>query len=369
MKRFTLIFVLIFTLVISSLTAMAQVETPSAASTRDIVDMRGRTITVPSEVSRIIALDAGALRLVTYLGASDRIIAVEDDGHGREKSDYEFFSLATYRIAYPELRDLPSIGGAANIEGIIAADADLIISSTVDVAKLDQMQQSFGVPVFAVDVDVELYDADRFFGQNERLGILLGKEDRAEELNNGIRTLLADLAQRKAHVSDPTAAYAGGMMFYGQADLLRTTGDFLPFDLVGATNVMATNPTGNMQPYMTSLEELVAAQPTAIFLDAANLELSKQGYETNKRVLQELVPAFINKDVYSTFVYKYYGTNWDNQLVNVYYVGATLYPELYSDISLEEKAEEIWHLFFNRFISYDEVCALQGARPSRIDWF
>uniref|UniRef100_UPI001961458F hypothetical protein n=1 Tax=Pseudomonas shirazica TaxID=1940636 RepID=UPI001961458F len=87
-----------------------------------------------------IALDAGSLRLVSYLDATDLVIAVEDDGHGREKSQYEFFNLATYRIAHPELRDLPSIGSAANHEGIIASEADLIISSAVDGATLDQLQ-------------------------------------------------------------------------------------------------------------------------------------------------------------------------------------------------------------------------------------
>jgi len=159
------------------------------------------------------------------------------------------------------------------------------------------------------------------------------------------------------------------MMFYGPADLLRTTGDFLPFDLVGAVNVMATNPTGNRQPYMTSLEDLIAASPDYVFLDAANVTLSQAGYRSNRMILDTLVSAFIDRDVYTTFVYKYYGTNWENQLVNVYYVGKVLYPELYADFTLEEKAAEIWKLFFNVPLSFDEVCAAQNVAPERVDWF
>lgn len=357
---------IIATLAMTALAAMAQAEVQSE---RTVTDMRGRTISIPATVDTIIALDAGSLRLVSYLDATDKVIAVEDDGHGREKSAYEFFALATYRIAYPALRDLPSIGSAANHEGIIAANPDLIISSAVDVAKLDQLQQTLGIPVFGVDVDVELYDEQRFYDQNEILGVVLGKQGRARELNEGIKALLSDVERRKAQVGAPTRAYAGGMMFYGPADLLRTTGDFLPFDFVGATNVMPTNPTGNMQPYMTSLEDLIAASPDYVFIDAANINLSHSGYKANKATLDTLVPAFREGNVHTTFVYKYYGTNWENQLVNVFYVGSVLYPTLYGDFTIGQKAEEIWTLFFNRPLSFDEVCALQNVVPQRVDWF
>ena len=364
--RSVIMAIMLMMVAMATLGAMAQGEQKGE---RVVTDMRGRSVAIPREVKRIIALDAGSLRLVSYLDATDLVIAVEDDGHGREKSQYEFFALATYRIAHPELRDLPSIGSAANHEGIIAAEADLIISSSVDVAKLDQLQSTLGIPVFAVDVDVELYDSERFYAQNEILASVLGRKERANELNEGIKALLGDLERRRAQVREPKRAYAGGMMFYGPADLLRTTGDFLPFDLVGAFNVMATNPTGNRQPYMTSLEDLIAAKSDYVFIDAANITLSEAGYRGNKATLDALVPAFSTQNVYTTFVYKYYGTNWENQLVNVYYVGSVLYPELYSDFTIREKAEEIWKLFFSLPLSFDEVCHAQHVEPTRVDWF
>ncbi len=363
----TLLLALIMAVVTTTaLVAMAQ---PESASERTVTDMRGRTVSIPHTVDTLIALDAGSLRLVSYLDATDKVIAVEDDGHGRERSPYEFFALATYRIAYPALRSLPSIGSAANHEGIIAANPDHIISSATDVAKLDQLEKTLGIPVFGVDVDVELYDAERFYTQNEILGTVLGKETRASELNEGIKALLSDLERRRSAVKDPKRAYAGGMMFYGPADLLRTTGDFLPFDLVGAVNVMPTNPTGNRQPYMTSLEDLIAASPDYVFIDAANINLSRSGYQKNKATLDTLVPAFRDGDVHTTFVYKYYGTNWENQLVNVFYVGSVLYPELYSDVTIEKKAEEIWELFFSVPLSFADVCEAQHVVPERVDWF
>ncbi len=353
--------------------AQAEEETEALESSVTVTDMRGRTVSVPRSVDSLIALEAGSLRLVSYLDATDKVIAVEDSGHGREKSDYGFFQLATYRLARPELRELPSIGSSENVEGLIAADPDLIISSQRDIGQLDHLQEVTGIPVFAVDVDLEFYDTDLFFRQLDTLGTILDRSKRSDELISGIEEALQDLAVRSQNVLEPAKAYAGGMMYYGPADLLRTTGDYLPFDLTGTLNVMPTNPTGNRQPYMTSVEDLIASAPQYVFIDAANVKLSRSGFSDNREVLEDLVPAFRDRQVYTTFVYKYYGTNWENQLINVYAVGKILYPEVFADISIEEKADEIWHLFFTSRagtdLDHETVVRVQGAGVKRVDWF
>ena len=363
------VFSFLFLCGITRLFAAPQQEISTTRELVTVTDMRGRSVTIPSNVNSIIALGAGSLRLVSYLNATDMVIAVEDAGHGKEKTSYDFFPLATYRMAFPSLRDLPSIGSAENHEGIIAAAPDLIISSDVDVNQLDQLQNTLGIPVFAVNADVELFETDLFYNQIKVLGKILGKEERAEELVSGIQATLTDIEKRALEVKTPKRVYAGGMMFYGPADLLRTTGNYLPFDLTRAKNVMPTNPTGNLQPYMTSLEDLIVASPDYIFIDAANVKLSKSEFEDNQCVLEEQIPAFKNHDVYTTFVYKYYGTNWENQLINVYFVGKVLYPDLYADINIQQKATEIWDLFFGIPLYYATVCDQQKPGPERVSWF
>ncbi|MDC7125132.1 MAG: ABC transporter substrate-binding protein [Spirochaetales bacterium] len=373
LKRLFISILFLFTLTGLFASGKQEAEASSEVSSEEIsiniTDMRGRTVSLPATADKVIALGAGSLRLVSYLDAADKVIAVEDAGHGREKSEYMFSNLATYRLAHPEYKDLPSIGSSENHEGIIAAEPDLIISSAIDVAQLDQLQQVLDIPVFAVDVDVEFYDTDTFYTELEKLGKILGKEERASELVSGIKSAMLDLQARSEKVLDPKNAYAGGMMYYGPADLFRTTGDYIPFDFTGTKNVMPTNPTGNLQPYMTSLEDVIAASPDYVFIDSANINLSKSGFADNKQVLEEEVPAFSEKQVYSTFVYKYYGTNWENQLINVYYVGNILYPDLFSDITVKDKAEEIWNLFFNKSLDYDTVVAKQKGGPGQVDWF
>lgn len=336
---------------------------------RELTDMRGRTVAVPQQIDGIVALGANSLRLLTYFDSVDKVVAVEDTGHAREKTVHDFFYLATYRIAHPQLRDLPSIGSQENHEAIIAAAPDIVLSSTVDVAALDQLQSILGAPVFAIDADVELADTDRFLDQFRLVGELLGETDRADELIEGIEEILADLGARASRVTEPKRGYAGGMMFYGPADLLRTTGDYAPFDFTHTQNVMPTNPIGNLQPYMTTLEELVRANPDYVFIDSANNALSRRGYESNRAVLDEQVAAFAERQVYTTLVYKYYGTNWENQIINIYFVGTVLYPEVFADVSATEKAEEIWQLFFQVPLSYGDVTAAHTPGMGRATWW
>lgn len=336
---------------------------------REMMDMRGRVVSVPTQIDRIIALGANSLRLLTYFDSIEKVVAVEDTGHSREKSVHDFFYLATYRIARPELRELPSIGSKENHEAIIAADPDIVFSSTVDVAALDQLENTLGIPVFAIDADVELGDTDRFLDQFRLVGGVLGEEERAAELVGGVQEILGDLNARAERIDEPKRAYAGGMMFYGPADLLRTTGDYAPFDFTKSVNVMPTNPIGNLQPYMTTLEELIRANPDYVFIDAANNVLSMNGYRANQAVLDEQVAAFANREVYTTLVYKYYGTNWENQIINIYFVGTVLYPEVFSDVSAVAKAEEIWRLFFRVPLAYEEVTAVHTPGMGRANWW
>ena len=47
-------------------------------STVKIEDSLGRSVTVPGEVERIVGVEAGALRLITYLEATNLVVGVEN---------------------------------------------------------------------------------------------------------------------------------------------------------------------------------------------------------------------------------------------------------------------------------------------------
>ena len=111
---------------------------------------------------------------------------------------------------------------------------------------------------------------------------------------------------------------------------------------------MPPNPTGNKQPYLTSIEDLIKENPQFIFIDLANENLSLAGYKEHKNLLDNEVSAFKNRNVYTTLVYKYYGTNWESPIINAYFVGKIVYPNNFADVKLEDVATDVWRLFSKR---------------------
>jgi len=365
MKKFVVLFLLVVSLVLPIIASPIS----EISNQKGIVDLRGREVLLNKPIEKIVATEAGSLRLLSYFDAVDKVVAVENSGNGKEKGDDPFFYLATYRIAHPQLKELADIGSSSNFEAIIATGADLVISSTVDVSKLNSYQASLNIPVFAIDADVELNNLDLMFKQFEVMGELLGEQQRATDLIGGIKEIIEDLDSRTKSIENIKHSYVGGMMYYGPSDLLRTTGDYDSFDLINVKNVMTSNPIGNKQPYLTELEHLIKTNPSTIFIDSANENLSKKGYLDHKEIYDNHVTAFKTKDVYKTAVYKYYGTNWETPLINAYYIGKILYPNAFSDVDLKEVTQKILKLFYQKEISYEKFVELQNFPFRAVQWF
>jgi iron complex transport system substrate-binding protein len=367
-----LIYIVIITLLITTVFSGCM-DTDSASAEKTVTDIRGREINIPKEINSIIALGACSLRILSYFDSINNVIAVDE----QEKIDTamfqgSYFESSTYRIAFPELRNLSSIGSSSpvNVEEIIAKGPDIVLSSTADVSILNDLQQSLGIPVVAINADLEMDDED-FFNQITIIGEILSEEKRAEELNEAIYNIIQDLSSRSENVAENKTAYAAGMFYYGGGGLLKTSGDYLPFTFTGVNNVMPSSTAGvGKQPYSTDIETLVEKNPEFVFIDSITEDVCKNNYYDNRELLDENVIAFANHSVYTTLVYKNYGTNWENQIINMYYVGSIVYPELYSDINIEEKAEEIWHLFFQKNLDYDDtVEKMNGPGLSKVDWW
>ena len=62
----------------AGLAAIAACSLQSIHAQTTIKDMAGRSVTVPAKVERIVGLGPGALRLISYLQATDKVVGVED---------------------------------------------------------------------------------------------------------------------------------------------------------------------------------------------------------------------------------------------------------------------------------------------------
>jgi iron complex transport system substrate-binding protein len=315
-----------------------------------VTDALGRTVTIPQQIDSIYCIGACSLRLVSYFDAVDKVQAIETAGTFNTRDDQTY-----YLINKAKFSALPQV--ATTPEAILALNPSVIITSTAeDTATADTLQDQTGTPVYVINADLEF--GEDFYNQITSLGTLFGEQNRATELNNGIANMISDITS-KATTANTQTAYACGMFYYGGASLLKGSGNYLPFDYSNVPN--AIEPAANGQPYTITLETLIAANPDYIFIDSIGLNtcVNTINEDINANTGLEDVSAVENNNIYSTMVYKCYGTNWDNQLINVYYIASVMNGNLYS-WNFEDKANEIIQLFFpGTTMTYSDIAAGQ----------
>ncbi len=351
-------------IVIASVAAIALYNNDKNADGTTVTDMRGRTVTVPNDVDKVVCLSAGSLRFVEYMGAVDMVVGIDNDDSSVNARYYK----ATYRIAH-DVTGITNVGSEDSFIEIIKTGAQLIISSKTDKETLDSLQDKTGIPVIGINAEGSNTVGGEVFNKNiELLGKVLGKEDRARELIDGVASMVSEIEGMRdsSKTLGDVTCYIGGMFYYKEGGLYRTSGNFEPFTLVGVTNVMPDNNNGN--PYTTDNKELVKADPEYIFIDSMTADsTSKQTFDGERSIL-EGITAVKDGNIYSLYVEKYYGTNWESELMNAYYIGNLLDPTAF-DYDVKEKMGAVLRLFYiGSDITLDDLVEKQGSGVGKLDW-
>ncbi|MEM4616623.1 MAG: iron ABC transporter substrate-binding protein [Archaeoglobaceae archaeon] len=323
-----------------------------------VVDPAGRTVEVPKNVSKVVAIGPGALRLVVYLQAVDKVIGVEN----AEKT-WEVYTRP-YRLANPQLAELPTIGVGGpddpqpNVEEIMKLKPDVIFA-TVNARYADNLQEKTGIPVVVVDYGtLGNFRTTQLFESIRVMGKVLGKEKRAEEVIVFIENVVKDLESRAKDSEKPSKVYVGALGFKGQHGITSTTCRFPPFEVNNITSENIACKVNMTAHVFIDKEFLLKEQPEVIFLDLGNLFLVKDDYSKDRTFYQSL-NAFKNGRVYGIYSFNFYNTNVEQALVNSYWVGKVLYPEKFADVDIGKKANEIYEFFVGKPV-YEQISAKYG---------
>jgi len=193
------------------------------------------------------------------------------------------------------------------------------------VEDVNTLQTNTGIPTIAVSADGSIdVNEDDFKNDVKLVGKVLGMNSRAEQLIDGIDDILTDLSNYKEKSIVTADCYIGGMFYMMKGGFYETTGDHLSLKLTDGSNVMPDSNSGN--PYLTDKSSLMNAGADYIFIDVMAYDSSYATYTEDKTDLATVVDAVNNGDIYSTLVYKFYGTNWETELMNAYYIGSVLDP-------------------------------------------
>ncbi len=337
----------------------AVTEAPTENPEVTVTDMIGREVAIiPGSYSRVVCIGAGALRMYSYVGDMNLLCGVEDiDNLSLQDRPKMFDAVARpYVLAYGELlRELPScgVGGpqaqTAEAEKILSCNPDIVISEYEDVEKEDALQEQLGVPVITLKAGPGGVFDDAFTGSMNLLGQVFGREDRAAELVAFVEAETAEISGRTAGIApeDQPGVYICGLGNWGTTNHLMTAQNYVSFEIANVRNVV----TGLSAPGIQAIEAekfvSLGEDMDILIMDAAAVKNIAPLYKEDP-TLFDTCRAWREGEVYLEMAYNAYYTNYEIALLNTWFVAKTVYPELFGDIDMTEKTNEVTKMFLGQ---------------------
>ncbi len=327
-----------------------QDATQETAETREITDMAGRKVTVPTAENIESVFSAGPVAAIfLYMVAPDKLLGWNYELNDVEKS-----------IILDKYQDLPNfgMGDAVNYEAVIAANPTIAINSgkinDAMVSDCDALSESLGIPVVAVDNELNnSAEAFRFMGE------LLGVEDHAEELAQYAEQVFTDINA----LSDIPEEKKVSVYFGNGEDSLETaprgSQHAQILDAINAVNV-ADLELGDGSRVQISAEQLLAWDPDVIVVNGEP-KADKSGNSAAEDILSN--PDYASLKAVQD--QKVYGTpnapfSWvdrpagPNRLIGMRWFSALIYPE-YIKCDINEEIHKFFDLFYHVDLSDEQL--------------
>ncbi len=315
-----------------------------------ITDAAGRQVEIPAHVNHVICSGPGALRLLTYLEAQDRVVAV--DSMEKRKSR---FDTRPYAMANPQFKTYPLFGdfrGHDHPELILGLDPQpQVIFKTFSNMGHDpvELQKKTGVPVVILNYGDLGTGRKHFFQALEIMGEVLGKKERSHKLVSFFESTIADLKSRTHDIPDTRrpSCFVGGIAFKGPHGFQATEPGYPPFAFTNVKN-LAFDPKmkkSSLRHSNIAKEKIVAWDPDVLFLDLFTLQLGQKAgalYELKTDPAYQSLMAVKKGRVYGLLPYNSYTQNFGSILSNAYFVGKLIFPDRFSDTDPVEKADAIY---------------------------
>lgn len=327
-----------------------QDATQETAETREITDMAGRKVTVPTAENIESVFSAGPVAAIfLYMVVPDKLLGWNYELNDVEKS-----------IILDKYQDLPNfgMGDAVNYEAVIAANPTIAINSgkinDAMVSDCDALSESLGIPVVAVDNELNnSAEAFRFMGE------LFGVEDHAEELAQYAEQVFTDINA----LSDIPEEKKVSVYFGNGEDSLETaprgSQHAQILDVINAVNV-ADLELGDGSRVQISAEQLLAWDPDVIVVNGEP-KADKSGSSAAEDILSN--PDYASLKAVQD--QKVYGTpnapfSWvdrpagPNRLIGMRWFSALIYPE-YIKCDINEEIHKFFDLFYHVDLSDEQL--------------
>ena len=360
-------------LIIFSVCACTVQDDPVADDGKQITvtDMIGRQVNVvPGSYKKVVCIGAGALRMYSYVGDVSLLAGVEDiDNTTLAERPMMFDSVARpYVLAFGEtFNKLPScgVGGpmaqAAEAEKILSCDPDIVISEFEDVEKSNALQQQLGVPVITLSAGSKGVFDEKFSGSMELLGKIFQKEEKAAKLNQFVADEKASIEAKVANIpeAEKPSVYICGLGNWGTTNHLMTAENYICLQVAGVKNVVSGLGIQGIGPIEEEKFVELGEKMDIIIMDAAAVKNIKPLYAEDNTMF-DTCKAWKNGEVYLEMAYNAYYTNYEIALINTWFIAKTVYPEVFQDVDLTAKTNEVTKMFLGEELA-DEIFACPSS--------
>ncbi len=336
-----------------------------------VTDMIGRQVTVtPGSYKKVVCVGAGALRMYCYVGDVALLAGVEDiDNTTAAGRPAMFDSVARpYVLAFGDtFNKLPScgVGGpmaqAAEAEKILSCGADIVISEFEDVEKSDALQQQLGVPVITLSAGSKGVFDEKFADSMNLLGKIFAKEEKAAKLVKFVADEKAAIEAKVADIpdADKPGVYICGLGNWGTTNHLMTAENYICLQVAGVKNVVSGLGIEGIGPIEAEKFVELGEKMDIIIMDAAAVKNIKPLYAEDKTMF-DTCKAWQNGEVYLEMAYNAYYTNYEIALINTWFIAKTVYPEVFKDVDLTAKTNEVTKAFLGAELA-SEIFACPGS--------
>jgi iron complex transport system substrate-binding protein len=319
-----------------------------------LVDNADRVVTVPRPIERIVAPSPDIVRLIIALGACDKLVGT---AKGAKWCMCYYIAIpasetpktkCAERVCGGRLFELPEVGESSSIDNtelVVPLKPDVIFGKA---STADATQEKTGSPVVVISSSGHMLD--KLYSGIENVGIVLGKEEEADELTSFVEEKVAKLEKVTSELSPdekPKVYFATRLQGCCSPGVTTTTGHYEPINLAGGINVAE-----GISGTTVSKEQIIIWDPDMFLIvryrgirpvsgDPKDVILLDPDLQTLRAVKTETL-------YYTSYAYCY-GRPQDKNLAAAFYMAKLFHPEKFEDLDVEKEGNEI----FERFLGVD----------------
>ena len=312
--------------------------------TQTVADMGGTEVEVPTNPTKYADGWYAHNEITIMLTGAEGLVAT----HCAEK-DYPWM----YKVCPNMSGATATFGKDFNFEDLVALEPQVIFDSTDN---LRDKATEAGIPL----VNCMFKTFDEMKKSIELTATVYGGDapDIAKKYNAELDQVLADVKAKTDKLADSERV----SVLHGNAvhDLTIDGTNTIIDDWIkaaGGKNAVDESTQGNAQAKF-SLEQIVAWNPDVIITgkaDDVDAILNDESWST--------INAVKNKKVYvnpkGVFGWDRYGVE---ELLQIQWAAATLHPELFSDLKIEDKVKDFYKTYLNYNLTDDEVKLILAAK-------